>query len=59
MNSRIDIFERFLVDGGIYSPDLYMTNEPEDFSPEGCVNVSYINKFAKSYEPELMLANIA
>ena len=54
MNSRIDIFERFLVDGGIYSPDLYMTNEPE-----GCVNVSYINRFAKSYEPELMLANIA
>ncbi len=59
MNNRIDIFERFLADGGIYSPDFYMVNEPEDFSPEGCINVGYINSFAKNREQAFALPNIA
>lgn len=48
MVNNISAFERFLLDGGVCSPDLYCARESEDFSPEGAVNVKFINSFAKS-----------
>lgn len=42
-------FEKFLLDGGVNSPDMYLTRELEDFSPEGSFSVAYINSFAENH----------
>ena len=59
MNNSIKAFEKFLLDGGIYSPDIYMASEPEDFSPTGVVNAAYINRFAEKREYDFKYAMIA
>ena len=48
MMNNISAFERFLLDGGVCSPDLYCAREIEDFSPEGAVNVRFINSFVNN-----------
>lgn len=59
MINNTKAFEQFLLDGGIYSPDMYLTNESEDFSPEDAVNVAYINKFADRRKNSFKYAMIA
>ena len=46
MTDRTKAFENFLLDGGIFSSDIYTARESEDFSPEGAFSVAYINRFA-------------
>ena len=46
MTDRTKAFEKFLLDGGILSSDIYTVNEPEDFSPEGAFSVACINRYA-------------
>lgn len=47
-HNNFDSFAAFLADGGVFSPDAYASRENEDFSPEGEVNINYINSFARS-----------
>lgn len=32
-------FERFIIDGGVNSADLYLCRENEDFSPQSVLNI--------------------
>lgn len=34
LDGRASAFERFLLDGGVNSPDLYLCRESEDYTPE-------------------------
>ena len=56
---NLKAFESFLLDGGIYSPDMYTNREPEDFSPEGAFSVAYINSFANKRRENTKYAKIA
>ncbi len=46
---RASAFEKFLADGGVNSPDLYMCREPEDFSFESVLEIEPV---IASAEPE-------
>ena len=46
MTDRTKAFEKFLLDGGVFSSDIYTVSESEDFSPEGAFSVACINRFA-------------
>lgn len=59
MLNSISEFERFILDGGVNSPDLYFSRELEDFSPEASVNVAFINSFANVSSKHLALDKIA
>lgn len=59
MMKNYKAFEKFLSDGGVFSPDNYYENEPENFSPEGVVSVAYINSFARRNSGKYEFAKIA
>ena len=48
MKNTVKFFEEFLLDGGVNHPDMYIVNEPEDFSPSGVISAAFINRFAES-----------
>ena len=54
-----ETFEKFLLDGGVYSPDMYDLREHEDFSPEGALGVGLINRFAENRVSEIKYGMIA
>ena len=41
-----DVFAEFRRDSKANCPDLYLCREHEDFSPEGQINMRYIESFA-------------
>lgn len=53
-NEKISAFERFLRDGGVNSPDLYLCRENEDFSFEAVLSIDELiaesqeNSFVRS-----------
>ena len=59
MYNSAKCFEEFLLDGGVYSPDMYVLREHEDFSPEGAFGVGFINRFAENRVSEIKYGMIA
>ena len=43
----IKAFEEFVSDGRINNPDFYFSNEAEDFTNTGAVNVAEFNRYAE------------